>query len=131
MKLKENMVMFLCVLLYPKCPIFAMQNHKKRYNLKYCTLPLLHGMNDQPCFSDWLVLSMRGLRGGGGLGVRILPWKLTKMMVSLGILVWTPWKITKLSSQHSVSDHHRPASKTPFKWLFAGESTVARFVYWL
>ena len=31
-----------------------------------------------------------------------------------------PLKITKLPIQHSISDHHRPASETPFKWRFAG-----------
>ena len=112
----------------PKCQILAIQNPKIRYNLKHCTLPLLHGMNDQSCFSDWVVLSMRRPRGGGGLGVRILPWKLTKIMVSLGILVWTPWKVTKLSIQHLVSGHHRIASETPFKWRFAGGSMVARLI---
>ena len=31
-----------------------------------------------------------------------------------------PLKITKLSSQHSILGHHRPASETSLKWRFAG-----------
>ena len=31
-----------------------------------------------------------------------------------------PLKITKLSSQHSMSGHHPHARETPFKWRFAG-----------
>ena len=37
-----------------------------------------------------------------------------------------PCIITNLSSQHSLSGHHRPASETPFKWRFTGEAIVAR-----
>ena len=29
---------------------------------------------------------------------------------------WTPWKITKLSSQYSMLAHHHHSNKTPFKW---------------
>ena len=38
---------------------------------------------------------------------------LSKTYVSLGILVRTPWKITKLSSHHSMLGLLRPASETP------------------
>ena len=31
-----------------------------------------------------------------------------------------PLKITKVPFQHSKLGHHRPASKMPFKWRFAG-----------
>ena len=35
-------------------------------------------------------------------------------------------KFTKLPIRHSMFGHHRPASKTPFKWRFAGGSMTAR-----
>ena len=37
-----------------------------------------------------------------------------------------PLKITKLSSQHLMSGHHRHTSETPFKWRFAGGPVMAR-----
>ena len=37
-----------------------------------------------------------------------------------------PLRITKLPIQHSMLGLHRPASKTPFKWRFAGGSMIAR-----
>ena len=48
---------------------------------------------------------IQGEGGGGG-------WKTTKIRDFLAILVWVPWKITKLPSQHSLSGYHRPASET-------------------
>ena len=56
--------------------------------------------------------------GGGGRGPNP-PEKSQKY----GVLSNTgpdPLKISKLPSQHSILGHHRPASKTPFKWHFAG-----------
>ena len=35
--------------------------------------------------------------------------------------------ITNKLSQHTMSDQYRSASKTPFKWYFAGGPTLARF----
>ena len=37
-----------------------------------------------------------------------------------------PWKITKLSSQHSMLGHYWLASQKPFKWRFAGGLMMAR-----
>ena len=34
-------------------------------------------------------------------------------------------EITKLPSQHSMTDHHQPASETPFKWRFASGPIMA------
>ena len=62
---------------------------------------------------------MSGSRGGTG--------KSQKYRFFLAILVWIPWKITKLPSQHSLSGYHWPASKTPFKWRFAGGRMMACF----
>ena len=42
-----------------------------------------------------------------------------------------PLKSTRLPSQHSMLDHHRPASETPFKWCFAGGPMMARFYWYL
>ena len=36
-----------------------------------------------------------------------------------------PLKITKLSSQHSMLDHHRQASETTFEWRSAGGPMIA------
>ena len=47
----------------------------------------------------------------------------------IALLVWIPYKTTKRTSQHSVLVHHQPASKTPFKWRFAGGPMMAR-LYW-
>ena len=44
-EIKGNSAMFtyaICLLLYPKCPILAIQNPKRQYNLKHCILPLLY-----------------------------------------------------------------------------------------
>ena len=38
-----------------------------------------------------------------------------------------PKKIKKLPSQHSMLGHHRPASETPFKWVFAVRPLMAHF----
>ena len=60
--------------------------------------------------------------GGGGQGVR-------KNHKNIGFLSNTgpdPLKITKLSSQHSMLGHHRPSSKTTFKWNFAGGPMMGR-----
>ena len=49
-EIKENIARFnyaLRVLLYPKCPILAIQIPKRQYNLNHCTLPLLHGVMDE------------------------------------------------------------------------------------
>ena len=40
-------------------------------------------------------------------------------------------KITKLPIQHSMLDHHRTASETPFKWRFAGGPLMARLWWYL
>ena len=53
---------------------------------------------------------MCGSRGWGDGGPD--PLKITKLHGSLGIPLRTPWKITKLLSQHSMLGH-RPASETP------------------
>ena len=42
-----------------------------------------------------------------------------------------PLKITKLPSQHSMLGHHRPASKTPFKWRFTGMLMMAHLLWYL
>ena len=44
-----------------------------------------------------------------------------------GQRVWTPWKITKLLSQHSIMGHHWPTGEMPFKWHFAGGPMMTRF----
>ena len=41
------------------------------------------------------------------------------------ILIWIPWKITKLPRRHSMLGHHRPTSETTFKWRVAGGSMMA------
>ena len=44
-----------------------------------------------------------------------------------GVIFMNNLKIeTKLPKQHSMLDHHRPASKTPFKWRFAGRPLMTR-----
>ena len=73
-----------------------------------------------------MIVFMRGSRGGDR-GPDHRPLEIHKNIVFLGKLVWIPWKITKLLSQHSLFGYHRPASKTPFKWRFAGGPIIARF----
>ena len=51
------------------------------------------------------------------------PWKITKILGFLAILVQIPWKITKLPSQYSMLSHHQHASETPFN----GVSLVGRW----
>ena len=60
-------------------------------------------------------------------GPELKPLENHSTIVSLGILVHTQWEITKLSSQHSMLDHHRPANETPLKWCFVGGAMMARF----
>ena len=50
-------------------------------------------------------------------------WKIQKLKGPLSILVWIPYKITKLPRQHSMLGHHRPAGETPFN----GVSLVGRW----
>ena len=72
--------------------------------------------------------SMSGSRGGGG-GVVRGPDPLLENYENTGFLSNTgpdPLKITKLPIQHSMLGHHRPTSKTPFKWRFAGGPLIAR-----
>ena len=66
--------------------------------------------------------NMQVSRPGGGKRVQTPPpWKITKIKGFLPILVQISRKITKLPSQHSIMlGHHRHASKTQFKWCFAG-----------
>ena len=49
-----------------------------------------------------------------------------KIQGFFAILVW----ITKLTSQHLVLGHHRPASEMPFKWRFAGGPLMARLKWY-
>ena len=42
-----------------------------------------------------------------------------------------PLKIAMLPSQHSIFDHHRHTSETPFKWRFAGWPMMARLQWYL
>ena len=61
---------------------------------------------------------MRGSRGGGTGGPD--PPKNNKKIGFLSNTGPDPLKITKLPSQHSMLGNHRRASRTPFKWRFAG-----------
>ena len=67
----------------------------------------------------------------GDRGSRSPLKKITKLYGFLAILVWIPWKITKLPSQHSMLGHHRHASETPFKWRFAGRPMMVQFLWYL
>ena len=69
---------------------------------------------------------MCGSRGGEKAGVRTPPLKNHNNVGFLGNTGPIALKIAKLSSQHSMLGHHRPASETPFKWRFAGGPTIAR-----
>ena len=51
-------------------------------------------------------------REGGGAGGLDPPWKITKNIGFICNSGQDPWKITKLPSQHPMTVHHRPASKT-------------------
>ena len=39
-----------------------------------------------------------------------------------------PWKMTKLSSKHSMLGNHQPAGTTPFKLHFASWQMMAHFL---
>ena len=67
---------------------------------------------------------MRGYRWGRGGVQRIrTPLKNHKNIGVLAIVVWIPGKISQLS----MTGHHPYASKTRFKWRFAGGPRMARF----
>ena len=71
---------------------------------------------------------MGGSRGGGGGGRGSgPPLKNHKNIWFLSNSGPDPLKITKLLSQNSMLGHHRPASKAPFKWHFAGVPMMALF----
>ena len=56
---------------------------------------------------------MGGSRGGGGGGQEVrTPLKNHKNIGVFAILVWVPWRITKLPSQHSMFGPHLPASES-------------------
>ena len=63
--------------------------------------------------------------GGTGSGPPPPPLKIHKNKVFLGNTGADPIKMTMLSSQHSMSGHHRHASDTPFKWRVAGGPMMA------
>ena len=63
---------------------------------------------------------------GGGAGGPDPPLETYKNIGFLSNTGPDSLKITKLPSQHSMLGHHRPASKTPFKWRFAGRPLMAR-----
>ena len=69
---------------------------------------------------------MGGSSGGTG-GLDPTPLKIHKNIGLRSILFWIPRKITKLPSQHSMLDHYRHATETPFKWRFASGPMIARF----
>ena len=64
--------------------------------------------------------------GTGGLGSPPPPLKNHKNIGFLSNTGPDPLEITKLPSQHSMLGHHLHASKTPFKWQFAGGPMTAR-----
>ena len=63
--------------------------------------------------------------GGGGTGGPSPSEKSQKYRVKLSKTGPDPLKIIKPQSQHSMLGNHRPASKTQFKWRFAGGPMVA------
>ena len=69
-------------------------------------------------------LSCMDLAGVGDQGSGP-PWKISKLSVSLRIPVLTPCKTLKLPRQHSMLDHHRTTSETPYKWRFTGRPMMA------
>ena len=69
-------------------------------------------------------MHLRIQRGGGDRGSGP-PSKITKYR-SFCNTGPNPLKIIKLASQISIFGHNRLASKTPFKWRFAGGPKMAR-----
>ena len=63
--------------------------------------------------------------GGGGGRTDSLPPPPLESAHELSPKSESPCKPTKLTSQHSVLGHHRPASETPFEWRFAGGPLMA------
>ena len=63
--------------------------------------------------------------GGGGLGTGTPSWEFAIFV----ILVWTPWKTTKVQCTQPVFivGHHQPADETPCEWSFAGGPIIVRF----
>ena len=81
----------------------------------------------RPNMNQNFLTGMCGSRGGGGRCSRPPPLKDHKKYVFLAILVRMHWKIAKLIGQNSMLGHHRDATETAFKWLFAGGPMMARF----
>ena len=80
--------------LYPyNLPIYSSE---PRYGIFFHSFPLMSCVDPE-----------------GGTGHPDPHWKITKLQGALSILVWIPWKTTKLLRQQSMLDHHRPASETP------------------
>ena len=83
---------------------------------------LLHYSFSKKC----ITFCIGGGGGGGGWGQWV--WAShgkSQKYSSLAILAGIPWKITKLSSQHSMTGHRWPASEMPFKWRFASRPIIA------
>ena len=64
--------------------------------------------------------------GGGAGGPGTPPMKNHKNIGFLTNICRYPQKITTLPSQYSMLGHQWHASKTPFKWRFAGGPMMAR-----
>ena len=64
----------------------------------------------------------------GGQGIQTTPHLNIGFLSNTGL---DPLKISKLPSQHSMLDHHRHASETPFKLCFTGGPKMVRFKWYL
>ena len=78
-----------------------------------------------------LVLHARIQMGAGERGPDLPPLKNHKNIGFLSNTGPDPLKITKLQSQFSTLGHHRHASKTPFKWRFAGGMMIASLKWYV
>ena len=74
--------------------------------------------------SPWSLCADTEGGGAGGRGYGSL--EKSKIKGFLVNICPDPLQITKLPSQHSMLDHHRHASETPFKWRFVSRTVMAR-----
>ena len=85
---------------------------------------LFNGHLINTCTNERTIKSCADPEGGHGIRTPLKNHKNIRFRSNTGPY---PPKTTKLLSQHSMLDHHRHASGTPYKWDFAGGPMMACF----
>ena len=113
---------------------FDMQNHHilKMLLFGLSPTPQVHPVNQTKAFNLQSCLISCADPEGGGAGVWTPPLKNHKNLGFLSDSGPDPLKIHKATEPaFSMLGHHQHASKTPFKWHFAGGQMMARLLWYL